>query len=192
MPDDAESFENLVSRLRRGDETAAAMMVREFEPEVRRFVRSRLFTSSIRRLVDSLDVSQSVFARFFVQLEADEIEIPNEGQLRGLLLTMAQNKVRDVARREHAQKRDARRIVTDEFDGVPDRADSPSQQVANAEILTALQNRLSQEERHLVELRMAGTPWETIADEEQSTPEALRKRMSRAIDRAARELGVLQ
>ena len=191
MPE-SDSFDSLMHRLRKGDSDAATELVRRYEPEVRRFVRFRLFTSNLRQIVDSLDVSQSVLARFFVQLEAGEINITSHEQLRSLLLVMTRNQLFDVARRQQAQKRDVRKIVTDEFDMVADSADTPSKQVADAELLDLMQARLSDHERHLVQERLAGKPWDEIAVEMKSTPEAVRKQMTRGIDRAAKELGVIE
>ena len=53
-----------------------------------------------------------------------------------------------------------------------------------------LDRRLSPEERQLVELRTQGHDWAAIADRMQSTPEALRKKHARALDRVAKELGL--
>lgn len=192
MATSQESFQVLIERLRRGDEQAAAELVDQYGPEVQRYVRFRLFSSNLRRFVDSLDVSQSVLARFFVQLEAGEIDLQGPQQLRKLLLTMARNKLNDVARHQQAQKRNARRVVSDEFDAIAAPDQTPSDQIAAEDLLMALQNRLSPQERHLVERRLAGTPWDALAVELNSTAEAMRKQMARALDRAARELGVLE
>ena len=186
------SFNSLMLRLRSGDSDAATELVRQYEPEVRRFVRFRLFTSNLRRIIDSMDISQSVLARFFVQLEAGEIYITSHEQLRSLLMVMTRNHLFDVARRQTAQKRDVRKIVTDEFEMVADSGDTPSKQIADAELLDLMQARLSDDERHLVQERLAGKPWDAIAAELKSTADAVRKQMTRAVDRAAKELGVIE
>ena len=192
MTQESFSFNSLMFRLRSGDSDAATELVHQYEPEVRRFVRFRLFSSSLRRIIDSMDISQSVLARFFVQLEAGEINITSHEQLRSLLMVMTRNHLFDVARRQQAQKRDVRKIVTDEFEMVADSGDTPSKQIADAEILDLMQARLSDDERHLVQERLDGKPWEEIATELKSTAEAVRKQMTRAIDRAAKELGVIE
>jgi RNA polymerase sigma-70 factor (ECF subfamily) len=53
-----------------------------------------------------------------------------------------------------------------------------------------VQCRLSEEERLLVELRQQGLDWASIASQRGSSPEALRKRLARAAERIARELGL--
>ena len=107
-------------------------------------------------------------------------------------MVMTRNHLFDVARRQTAQKRDVRKIVTDEFEMVADSGDTPSKQIADAELLDLMQARLSDDERHLVQERLAGKPWDAIAAELKSTADAVRKQMTRAVDRAAKELGVIE
>jgi hypothetical protein len=49
---------------------------------------------------------------------------------------------------------------------------------------------LSQEKRWLAEQRALGRAWADIAAERSETPEALRKRLGRAVDRVVHELGL--
>jgi DNA-directed RNA polymerase specialized sigma24 family protein len=67
---------------------------------------------------------------------------------------------------------------------------SPSQIVATAELLREAQRRLTPEERQLVTWRQEGRDWAAIAAELGANPVALRKRLSRALDRVSRELGL--
>ena len=60
------SFQDLVDRIRAGDNEAAAELMRRYEPTVRRIARVRLGDAHLRHLLDSLDICQSVFASFFV------------------------------------------------------------------------------------------------------------------------------
>ena len=62
------SFGELIGRVRAGDALAAAEVVRRYEPALRRAVRARLRRDPrLCRLLDSVDVSQSVLASFFVR-----------------------------------------------------------------------------------------------------------------------------
>ena len=188
------SLEQLMQRLALGDEDAAEELLRDYEPEVRRFVRFRLSSPTIRRFVDSLDVTQSVFAKFFVELRRGQISLQNSQQLRGFLFTMARNKLFDKTRREHAAKRDARRLSAQDGaarDSLTDDAPTPSEQLANNELVEMIRRQLSEDDLYLVEQRFDGRAWDDLADELGSTPDAIRKRMTRAVDRAARELGVI-
>jgi len=190
-----ESFEELIERVRRGDPHAAGELVRSYEPEVRRFIHYRLTTPSLRRFVDSLDICQSVLANFFVHLDRGSLDLAGPEQLRRLLITMARNKLYDHARKMHAERRDARRMQPPEagaLEEVADPADTPSQQLMNDDLISALRGRMSQDELHLVDQRFAGRSWNELADDLSTSAEALRKRMTRAIDRAAGELGLIE
>jgi DNA-directed RNA polymerase specialized sigma24 family protein len=62
--------------------------------------------------------------------------------------------------------------------------------VAGAELLDEFRKRLSDEERQIADRRAEGLEWAEIAKKLGSTPEALRKRLGRAVNRVARELGL--
>ena len=64
----------------------------------------------------------------------------------------------------------------------------PGQQAATKELVREFQSRLSEEERQLADLRVNGQSWDQIAAERGESPEALRKRLARAVDRISREL----
>jgi RNA polymerase sigma-70 factor (ECF subfamily) len=64
MPVDFPAF---LARIRSGDQQAASELVERFAPIVRRTVRFHWHLPELSRLVDSLDVSQSVLASFFVR-----------------------------------------------------------------------------------------------------------------------------
>jgi len=97
-PDD--SFHDLVRRVQGGDEPAAAELVRRFGPALRRAVRTRLTDPELRRLLDSMDICQSVLASFFVRTAAGQFDLDGPEDLVKLLATMARNKLAGQARRE--------------------------------------------------------------------------------------------
>ncbi|MBV8676698.1 MAG: hypothetical protein JO355_05950 [Planctomycetaceae bacterium] len=61
------SFAEFIRRIRAGDKRAAAELVERYEPVLRRVVRVRLRNPRLRRLIESVDICQSVFASFFVR-----------------------------------------------------------------------------------------------------------------------------
>jgi RNA polymerase sigma factor (sigma-70 family) len=190
-----ESFEQLIERVRGGDDQAAGDLVRLYEPEVRRFIHFRLTTPALRRFVDSLDICQSVLANFFVHLDKGRLQLENPDQLRRLLITMARNKLHDHARKMKAARRDARRLEMGgdaSLQHVADAMDGPSEKLMTEELVLALRSRLSEEELYLVDQRFSGRSWGELADELQTSAEAIRKRMTRAMDRAAAELGLIE
>ena len=67
---------------------------------------------------------------------------------------------------------------------------SPSEAVATQDLLHQVRIRLSADERYLADQRSHGRPWEEIATEFGVTPQAVRMRLTRALDRVARELSL--
>lgn len=185
------SFEELLRRVRTGDPDAAAELVRQYEPEVRRFVRYRLTDPSLRRFLDSLDVCQSVFAELFFHLAAGRLEVAAPWQLARLLLTMAGNKLRDHARRQTALRRGGgRRAEAGEApEVIADGGPGPAEVAGARDVVETLRARLTDEERGWLDRWMAGFGWDEIASAVGGETHALRKRFARAVDRAARELG---
>jgi RNA polymerase sigma-70 factor (ECF subfamily) len=187
------SFPTLMQRVRAGDADAAAALVREYEPEIRRAVRMYLTDPSMHRVLDSMDICQSVLGNFFVRAAAGQFELDQPEQLLKLLVTMARNKFRDYARRQHAARRDNRRDQMGNLEALaalPGREGTPSQIVAGEEMLGEVRRRLSADERFLAEQRALGRDWAEIAAEIGDSAEALRKRLKRAIDRVAEEMGL--
>ena len=185
------SFALLMRRVREGDESAAAELVRRYEPAIRRVARVRLADTRLRRLFDSVDVCQSVLGSFFVRAALGEFDLQTPEQLLSLLVSMARRKAADVAREAGAARRDYRREQPGAEEAqAPARDATPSQEVAGAELLAEFRRRLSAEERQLADQRAAGLEWDQIAAQRGASPEALRKQLTRAIDRVAQELGL--
>ena len=115
------SFDELMRRVRRGDEEAASDLLRRYEPQVRRIVR----------------ICQSVMADFFVRVAAGQFELDSLDKLIKLLATMARNKVKNHAQRQQADKRDVRRVVEADVDDMKLQAagHTPSSDVSNKELL---------------------------------------------------------
>ncbi len=107
----AESvFAGLMERVRQGDEQAAAELVRTYEPVIRRAIRFRLTNASMRNALDSMDICQSVLGSFFIRAASGQYEVNEPEDLQKLLTAMARNKFKFQVRKQHAQRRDQRRI----------------------------------------------------------------------------------
>jgi RNA polymerase sigma factor (sigma-70 family) len=186
----ASDLRNLVKRLKTGDQEAAAELVRAYGPEVQRIVRVHLTDPALRRLIDSMDVCQSVFSDFFVRAALGQYDLGSPTELIQLLATMARHRLIDHARKEKAARRDVRRLDPVEVGEleIADAGETPSQIVYGRELLERFEARLSAEERCLVLARRAGHSWETIAARQGETAEAVRKRYARALDRIANEI----
>jgi RNA polymerase sigma-70 factor (ECF subfamily) len=188
MPPDS-SFEELIRRVGSGDEQAASRLVRDFEPAVRRVLRALLRDGRARREFDSMDICQSVLATFFVRAAAGQYDLKEPDDLVKLLLTMTRNKLAEKMRHQHRLLRDSNRTVggVEEL-SLAGRDPTPSSVVADKELLEQARQRLSEEERHLVELRGQGLSWEEVAATLGGTAGARRNQLARALDRVAQEL----
>jgi RNA polymerase sigma factor (sigma-70 family) len=196
-----ESFPALIARVRAGDELAAAELVRRYEPAIRRAARVRLVDTRLNRLLDSMDICQSVMASFFVRAALGQFELETPDQLLRLLATMTRNKLAGQVKGHRAARRDFRRVAAASGDGGDGAADdgveriagqdpTPSRDLAARELLEEALRRLSPEERRILDGRERGGQWAEIAAELGTSPEAVRKKLARAVDRVAHELGL--
>ncbi len=184
-------FAEFIRRIRAGDERAAVALVARYEPAIRRAVRVRLRDPRLRRLIESVDICQSVFATFFVRTALGQYDLETPDQLLRLLATIARNKLACQANREHADCRDQRRINPGSvIENCPDPGSSPSGQVAARELVEEARKRITPDERELLERRQQGLGWAEIAAELGGRPDALRIRLARAVTRITRQLGL--
>jgi len=192
VPDEA-SFLELIRKVRAGDNESATELVKRYESAVRTVVRVRLTDPKLRQVFDSVDICQSVMADFFVRAALGQFDLEEPGQLVKLLATMARNKVTNHALAQQAARRDVRRLAPRDVGEMPVATDdpTPSVQVANRELLDQFRDRLSEEERELVDCRTAGMGWAEIAEKLKADPEVLRKRFTRALDRVSGEFGLM-
>jgi RNA polymerase sigma factor (sigma-70 family) len=204
-PSENVDFQVLLRRVRAGDGQAAAELVRRYEPAIRRAARVRLMDTRLNRLLDSMDICQSVLASFFVRAALGQYELDTPAQLLKLLATMTRNKLSNQVKSQGRVRRDFRRVEdrggrngSDEMsavggvEGLAGTGRTPSTEVATRELLEEARRRLSPDELSLLERREQGREWTEIAAELGSSPEAIRKRLARAIDRVAHELGLDQ
>jgi DNA-directed RNA polymerase specialized sigma24 family protein len=108
-----------------------------------------------------------------------------------LLMRMAHNKLLEQMRQQHTQARDMGRLSHTRAEEHPLLAPdaSPSRFVAARDLLDEVDRRLAEDERQVVQLRREGLEWPDIGARLNASPEALRKKVKRALDRVARELG---
>ena len=188
---DSDHFREVIERLRADDPSAANELVAEYEQEIRRYVRFRLRTFRMKRLIESVDISQSVFARFFADLRRDFVCPESPDQLRALLVTMAKNKLIDQNRYNSAGKRDLALVDPDGSVALQNKqssAPSPASVIADQELLAALRSNIAESDLDLIDSRLGGSSWGELAERFDSTPEALRKKFRRLIDSAAKQL----
>lgn len=191
MSQQSNTFRDLVERLRQGDHEAAANLVRRFEPELRRAIRVRLTDPRLRRVVDTEDICQSILAAFFIRARVGEFDLTQPEQLLRLLTAMARNKINDKARRQNALKRDqGRNEGALPLDALEGKALDPMRIVMGQDLLEQVRKLLDEEECFLADQRALGKGWPEIASALGARPDALRKKLSRALDRVSARLGL--
>jgi RNA polymerase sigma-70 factor (ECF subfamily) len=179
-----------IRRIRAGDEQAAAQLVREYEPLIRREIRFQLQDRRLSRIFDSMDICQSVLASFFVRVAVGQYELERPEQLLRLLVAMARNKLASAARQQYRQRRNVGRTTGEPtaLAAVASDDPSPSRVIAGQELLAQVRDRLDDGERELADLRASGLAWADIAERLGGSPQARRMQLARAVDRVARAL----
>lgn len=188
MLDDHE-FSELMHKTRAGDECAAEQLVKLYEPEIRRAARLRMTDPQMRRLVDSMDICQSVFGRFFKNATEGAFEMKSPHQLLALLVTMTRNRVIDEHRKNTSQKRssDPNAILVDSS-GLVDQSSGPQTKTALNELIQEARSLLTAEELLLADQRNGGASWDEIAADVGETTDGVRKRHERAMNRVRAQL----
>lgn len=190
-----DEFSELMQRTRAGDQDAARELVELYEPQIRRAARLRLTDPGLRRLVDSVDICQSVFGRFFKNAGNGEFDLQKPEQLLALLTTMMRNRIIDEHRRQTTQKRaggfaasGGADVVAVDPDALAVDEPGPGTATATKELLSQIRARLTPAELDLADRRNAGQPWEEIAAELGQSVGGLRKKLERAMQRVRAEM----
>jgi RNA polymerase sigma-70 factor (ECF subfamily) len=186
------SFGDLIRGVRARDAGAMAELTRRYLPAIKRVVHARLTDPGLRRLLDSIDICQSVFLSFMVRVSAGQYQLDSEAQLFKLLEAMARHKLATQAEKQGAARRDYRRLEAGPVEerDLPGVGPDPSAEASYRELLTKFQGCLTAEERRLADLRAQNWTWKRIAAEVNGQPDALRMQLARAIDRCTRALGL--
>ena len=189
--DEDRSFLEFIRRVRSGDEAAALDLVRRYEPAVRRMVRLQLRDPRLRRILDSMDVCQSVMASFFLRAAIGQYDIDRPAQLLRLLAVMARNKLASQARVCYVARRELPPADAEEaWSAAPARGRSPSGRPTGRICCTRCASGCP---RRSGGWRIGGPSsreWAEIAAEVGGSPEALRKQLARALDRVSHQLGL--
>jgi RNA polymerase sigma factor (sigma-70 family) len=186
------TFPEWIGTIRERDPLASAQLVEIFTPILRRVIRARLIHRRVSCLVDPMDVCQNVFGSFFARIASCWPLVESMDQLTALMVTMARNRLRDELRRHSAVRRDHRRLGFDrgviQLHQLEARNPSPSQVVDYLELRASVLSHLTHDEWSLLEDRLAGRSWASIADERGNPVTSLRKRLNRAVLRIRQRL----
>ena len=184
------SFDSFMVRVRAGDEEAACDLVSRFGNVIRREVRLRMYDRRFLRVLDSMDIVQSVLNSFFARAAAGQFALESPEQLAKLLIAMTRNKVAFQRRREYSQRRDSRKIEctpVDEID-VIETDPGPTDVVSNRDLFDKVCQLLTPEERWILNLRAEGLEWTVIADRLGGSSQSRRMQLARAVHRISQSL----
>jgi RNA polymerase sigma-70 factor (ECF subfamily) len=185
-PDEQPSddpFAKLISRVRAGDEQAAAQLVAAYEGIIRRRAR-RLLGPRLRVHLDSVDIAQSVNRTLLIGLRRASFAVSTPDELTRLALTLVRRK---VARHWRKRKREAECRQSNEGMGSAETwaVERASQLEPSAdplqleELAKKVLDRLDGLDRQLVELRLQGYTTAEAARKLGVSPAFLRNRLSR-------------
>jgi len=187
---DLSTFRTFMARIHAGDEAAAHDLVSRFGGLIRREVRLRMYDRRLLRMVDSMDIAQSVLNSFFSRAGTGQYEVETPEQLARLLIGMARNKLASQRRRQYARRRDSRRTepLSGHTQEMVSGGPSPVQVADDRDLIDTVMRRLGSEERQMIGLRAEGFGWVEIAGRLGGSPQARRMQLARAVHRASRAL----
>lgn len=152
-------IQELLARIKNGDDGAARELLARYEPKIRLVVRRQL-PRLLRSRFDSLDFLQSVWGSFFHKIRTGPNDLDEEQNLITFLAWAARNKVIDEYRRAATQKQDIHREEALEIKSDKDvclaAGDTPSQLAQAHETYDRLRDLLPADRQVILELKAAG------------------------------------
>lgn len=160
-------FQELMRRIREGDQQAAWDLLELYGPHLRRVVRCRMH-AKLRSKFDSIDFVQSVWGAFFTDAEKlRKFEQPKD--LIAFLAKMARNKVYEETRRrfEYQRYRLSREQPLDEHENSAHAIDPGQHRASEIAVVRERWNRTlskrSQLDLQILEMRFQGSTFDEIA-----------------------------
>lgn len=181
----APSADDLVRRLRKGNESAAVEVVHEFTKRLLALARKR-FDVALRAKEDPDDVVQSAFKSFFRGCSEGKLELTGRDELWGLLALITLRKCRQRRRHFGTARRQVRRERPDHaedqqpFAGVEGREAPPEEQALLTETVEKLFADLDNQHRVILALGLEGYDTAAIATHVGCTERTVQRVLQRA------------
>jgi RNA polymerase sigma factor (sigma-70 family) len=192
LPDDSCLL--LMSRLRSGDDDAAARLFDRFAAQIIHLARRQLH-DALRRKLDPEDVLQSVLRSFFLRCRDGQFHVANWDNLWGILMVMTVRKCGRAIEFFQAERRDLRREKAMAAGGstarplpLPSTTPTPEEAAMLAELLERLMRGLSASDREILTLHLQG---HTTAEIGARIGRAMRT-VRRSLDRTRHRLEAMQ
>jgi RNA polymerase sigma-70 factor (ECF subfamily) len=190
-PMDEPSDRELLERFRSGEQFAATALYFRYAPRLLALARARCSPGLAHRL-DSEDIVQSVFRRFFRRARSGGYEVPVGAELWNLLLVIALNKIRTAEAYHRAGKRDVATTATadglDESLAAGAACDAGDGAYLSLVVSEAME-RLSPPLREIVELRLQGYEVREIAEMTDRSLRTVERLLSQARSQLRDSLG---
>jgi RNA polymerase sigma-70 factor (ECF subfamily) len=170
MPEESANVEELLNRLRAGDQDAGTEIVNRFMRRLIGLARTKL-DARIQRKVDPEDVVQSVFRSYFVRQMEGEFHVRDWDNLWSLLALITARKCTNVRVRYARQGRNIR-LEMDAAGGDDDsgagwqalaREPTPAQAAVLTELIERVVSALPERDRQIVALSLEGNDAAAIA-----------------------------
>lgn len=188
-----QCFADLMELVQQGDGSAFQVILDEYGEAIQREVRFTLLDLRLRSCIGESDVFQSVVLRFFSGMREGQYHVETPRDLVGLLKGIARTRVAELARYWRAQRRDVRRNLSLSAIDAEEARDNDRRVVdvlADAELAQAAGDRLSPQDRQILDWRDDGLSWAEIASRLGfMSAGAVRKRHERSLSRIAIEFG---
>ena len=186
----------LIGQAREGDRGAVEELCTRYQRRVLAAVRVRL-GADLRRKIESMDIVQQVMMEAVGKL--GELDFRTEGAFLKYLNCMVENRIRDEAARQHAQRRDARRECSLDAPRSPgdetplinlsgNSARTPSKVLMMREDLARLEQALDRLKAEspdycqlIVAVQLEGQTYGELAAEHGTSADAIRMRLKRAM-----------
>lgn len=181
-----DSFQQLMTRLRAGDDAAASAVFHRFARRLIGLARSHV-DSWLQHKVDPEDVVQSVYESFFRRHQEEQFELQSWDSLWSLLTLITVRKCLKRIEYLQADRRDVRREVglggSDDSGAcwqMLDRDPSPEEAVLMAETVEQVLRGFDPEDRPVVELSFQGCSTEEIGKQLNRAERSVRRLRERA------------
>jgi RNA polymerase sigma-70 factor (ECF subfamily) len=167
-----DSFQDLMDRLRSGDDRVAAQIFRQYARRLAGLARTRL-AQSVRSKLDPEDIVQSVFRSFFVHQREGQYEFADWNSLWSLLALITLRKCGHRVEHYRAACRDVSRELAPPATGADSvatwqhiaREPTPSEAVMLIEVMDELLKGLGERDRRILELSLQGENTEHISEQ---------------------------
>jgi RNA polymerase sigma factor (sigma-70 family) len=187
--DDKDLFAVFMVRLQAHDDAAAKQFVEVYGPVILRVVGHRLTRLGLSRELDPEDILQQVLIKIFAKVHSG-IELASSKDLLKLLVAMTNAQIIDEQRKAQAVRRSSgeRAIQHSHLEDIVCPGELPNDHLVEQEQLELIHKLMSEEEWNLAMARASGLSWHELAMRFGKSAEALRKQLSRTLDRFRHDL----